>query len=81
MLFGGHRGPAHAQKPSGGDADMWDGSDEQDAGAELFSNLSVTCCMSPTGDDLATFSKAAVRHHICHVSSVDELTCMLGTCV
>ena len=50
VLFGGPRAPAHAHKASGGDADMWDGSDERDAGAEMFSNLSVSCCMSPTGE-------------------------------
>lgn len=54
VLFGGHRAPAHAHKPSGIDADMWDGSDDRDAGAEMFSNLSVSCCMSPTGKDLST---------------------------
>lgn len=59
VLFGGHRGPTHMREQSRGDADMWDGSDEHDAGAELFSNLSVTCCMSPTGNSLETPSPGA----------------------
>ena len=72
MLFGGHMGPAHSHKPSAGDADMWDGSDERDAGAEMFSNLSVSCCMSPTGEYLGTFT---VRHHT--ISPGTEVSCIL----
>lgn len=52
VLFGGHRDAAHALEQHRGDAEMWEGSAERDADAELFSNLSVTCCMSPTGSDL-----------------------------
>ena len=41
---------------------MWDGSDDRDAGAEMFSNLSVSCCMSPTGDILSTCTSGADCH-------------------
>ena len=50
VLFGGPRAQAHTREPSRGDAEMWEGGDARDLGAELFSNLSVTCSMSPTGD-------------------------------
>ena len=49
VLFGGPRAQAHTREPSRGDAEMWEGGDGRDLGAELFSNLSVTCSMSPTG--------------------------------
>ncbi|CAK0744424.1 hypothetical protein CVIRNUC_001546 [Coccomyxa viridis] len=55
VLFGGPRAQAHTREPSRGDAEMWEGGDARDLGAELFSNLSVTCSMSPTEDcDVST---------------------------
>lgn len=72
VLFGGPRAPAHAHKPSVGDADMWDGSDERDAGAEMFSNLSVSCCMSPTGKHLGAGMTGADLCDTCHQSAADH---------
>jgi hypothetical protein len=60
VLFGGPRVPQHTWEPSHGDANMWDGGDHPDAGAALFSNLSVACCTSPTGHSLLLEAKHPV---------------------
>ena len=51
---------------------MWDGSDERDAGAEMFSNLSVNCCMSPTGADLQASAFPLIAHRLGRMPRSDD---------
>ena len=72
VLFGGPRAQAHTREPSRGDAEMWEGGDVRDLGAELFSNLSVACSMSPSGET-APFNPPILGCVPQHFASADRL--------